>query len=73
MGGHEVGGQKWAAGEWRGEEGVGVMDEGAVSRTRAQRPGRGHGITHKGALSQTRARWAWRHGQGCGEGCQQHG
>ena len=36
MGGREVGGQKWAVGEWRGEEGVGVMDEGAASQTRAR-------------------------------------
>ena len=36
MGRREVGAQKWAAGEWRGEEGVGVMDEGVASRTRAR-------------------------------------
>ena len=36
MGRREVGAQKWAAGEWRGEEGVGVMDEGAASQMRAQ-------------------------------------
>ena len=42
MGRHEVGGQKWVAGEvdeWRGKEGVGITDEGAASRTRAQCPG----------------------------------
>ena len=39
MGGREVGGQKWAAGEWRGEEGVGVTDEGVASRMRARRHG----------------------------------
>ena len=39
MGGREVGGQKWAAGEageWRGEEGVGVTYEGVASWMRAQ-------------------------------------
>ena len=43
MGRREVGAQKWAAGEWRGKEGVGVMDEGMESPTRARCHGRGCG------------------------------
>ena len=60
MGGREVGGQKWAAGEvgeWRGEEGVGITYEGAMSRMRARawHHGRGCSITDEGAASQMRA------------------
>ena len=39
MGGCEVGGQKWAAGEWRGKEGVGVTYEDAASQMRVRHPG----------------------------------
>ena len=39
MGVREVGGQKWAAGEWRGEEGVGVTYEGTASWMRVRHPG----------------------------------
>ena len=65
---HEVGGQKWAAGkagEWRGEEGVGVMYEGAASRARAQCHGRGRSVMDEGMASQMRA---WNHPRGRSEG-----
>ena len=67
MGRREVGAQKWAVGEWRGKEGVGIMDEGAASQTRAWNHLQGCGVTDEGAVGSaawTRARRG---------GCQQHG
>ena len=54
MGRRKVGGHKWAASERRGEEGVGITDEGMVSWMRARHHGRGHGVTDEGAESRMR-------------------
>ena len=58
MGGREVGGQKWVAGEWR-------VRKVLASRTRVQCHGQGHSVTDEGTESPMRAQC---HRQGCGEG-----
>ena len=50
MGRRELGAEKWAAGEWRGEEGVSVTDKGTVSRTRAWNHPQGRSVTDEGAV-----------------------